>query len=138
MRITDHVTLNLKNNMSTDTVFLDSENAFDTTWHLGLLYNLSEVKFSISLIKLISSFLSQRKFGVSVQGEMSTPKDIQAEVPHGSVLSPTLLSLYINDTTQTSGVYLCLFADDTCIYATDRKEGYVLRKLQRGLSVIET
>jgi hypothetical protein len=29
-------------------------------------------------------------------------------------------------------------ADDTCIYATDRKEGYVLRKLQRGLSAIGT
>jgi hypothetical protein len=34
--------------------------------------------------------------------------------------------------------YLGLFADDTYIYATDRKEGYVLRKLQRGLSAIET
>jgi hypothetical protein len=41
-------------------------------------------------------------------------------------------------TPQTSGVYLGLFADDTCKYATDRKEGYVLRKLQRGLSAIET
>jgi hypothetical protein len=38
---------------------------------------------------------------------------------------------------QTPGVYLCLFADDTCIYVRDRKEGYVLRKLQRGLSVTE-
>jgi hypothetical protein len=64
-----------------------------------------------------------------------TPKNIQAGVPQGSVLSPTLYSLYINDTPQTPGV---LFADDTCIYAADRKECYVLRKLQRGLSAIET
>jgi hypothetical protein len=28
---------------------------------------------------------------------------------------------------------LALFADDTCLYVTDRKEGYVLRKIQRGL-----
>jgi hypothetical protein len=28
---------------------------------------------------------------------------------------------------------LALFADDTCLYATDRKEGYVLRNIQRGL-----
>jgi hypothetical protein len=39
---------------------------------------------------------------------------------------------------QTSGVYLGLFADDTCIYATDCKECYVLRKLQQGLSTTET
>jgi hypothetical protein len=54
---------------------------------------------------------------------------MQAGVPQGSVLSPTLYNLYINDTPQTPGVYLGLFADDTCQYATDRKEGYVLRKI---------
>jgi hypothetical protein len=54
-------------------------------------------------------------------------------VPQGSVLSSTLYNLYINDTPQTSGLNLALFADDTCLYATDRKEGYVLKKIQRGL-----
>jgi hypothetical protein len=39
---------------------------------------------------------------------------------------------------QTPGVCLGIFANDTCIYATDRKESYVLKKLQRGLSAIET
>jgi hypothetical protein len=46
--------------------------------------------------------------------------------------------MYINDTPQTRCVYLGLFADDTCIYATDRKEGYLLRKLQRQLTAIDT
>jgi hypothetical protein len=36
--------------------------------------------------------------------------------------------------TQTPRVYLALFADDACTYSTDRKEGYVLRKMQRGLT----
>jgi hypothetical protein len=35
---------------------------------------------------------------------------------------------------QTPGVNLALFADDTCLYATEHKEDYVLRKLQRGLN----
>jgi hypothetical protein len=39
---------------------------------------------------------------------------------------------------ETFGVYLGLFAYDTCIYATDLNEGYVFRKLQRGLSGNET
>jgi hypothetical protein len=46
--------------------------------------------------------------------------------------------LYINDTPQTSGVYLALFADDIYIHTTDRKEDYVLRKLQRGLTLMES
>jgi hypothetical protein len=62
MRLTAHVTLNFNNNMSTAEVFLDIEKAFDTTWHNGLLYKVSKMDFSASLIKLISSFLSNRKF----------------------------------------------------------------------------
>jgi hypothetical protein len=54
-------------------------------------------------------------------------------VPQGSVLSLTLYNLYINDTPQTPCVNLAIFSDDTCLYATDRKEGDVLRKIQRGL-----
>jgi hypothetical protein len=69
---------------------------------------------------------------------MSTPRKMQAWVPQGFVLSPTLYNIYINDIPQTPGVYLALFAEDTCLYATERKEGYVLRKLQRGLDAIKT
>jgi hypothetical protein len=49
-----------------------------------------------------------------------------------------LYSIYISDTPQTPGVYLALFADDTCLYAADCKEGCFLRKLQRGVEAIET
>jgi hypothetical protein len=38
---------------------------------------------------------------------------------------------------ETPSVYLGLFADDTYMYARECKDGYVFRKLQRGLSAIE-
>jgi hypothetical protein len=59
---------------------------------------------------------------------------MQAGVPQGSILSPTVYNLYINDTPQTSGVNLTLFEDNTWLYVTDRKEGYVLKKIQCGLN----
>jgi hypothetical protein len=74
MRLSGHVTLNFNNNISTATVFLDTEKAFDKTWHLDLLYKLSELKFSISLITLINIFLSQGKFSVSVEGGLPKPR----------------------------------------------------------------
>jgi hypothetical protein len=46
--------------------------------------------------------------------------------------------MYINDVPPTPGVYLVLIAVDTCLYATDRKEGFVVRKLERGLSLMES
>jgi hypothetical protein len=73
-----------------------------------------------------------------VEGGLSTPRNIQARAQQGSVLSPSLNSLYINNTPQTLEVYVALFANDTCLYYTDREEGYVLRKLQRGLTTIES
>jgi hypothetical protein len=88
------------------------------------------LEFSTSFIKLIVSFLSQKKFRVSVEGEMSTPRIMQAGVPQGPVLSPILFNMYIHDAPQTHGVNLALVADDTCLYATDIKEGFVVRKLQ--------
>jgi hypothetical protein len=129
MGLTDHVTLNLNNKLSTAALFLDIEKACYTTWHTGLLYKLSKLEFSINLIKLLSSLLSQRKFRVSVEGEMSTPRVMQAGVPQVSVLFPTLYYMYINYDPQTHGVYVALFADDTCLYASDRKEGFVVRNL---------
>jgi hypothetical protein len=93
MRLADHVTLNFNNKMSTAAVFLDIEKAFDTTWHSGLLYKLFKLEFSTNLIKLLGSFVSQRKFRVSVEGKISTPRVMQAGVPQGAVLSPTLFDM---------------------------------------------
>jgi hypothetical protein len=39
---------------------------------------------------------------------------------------------------QIPDISLGLVAEDTCIHAIDRKESYVLTKLQRGLSAIDT
>jgi hypothetical protein len=115
IRLIEHVILNFNNNIYMAAVFLNIEKALDTTWHLGLLYKLSELKFLISLIKLISSFLYQRKLRVFVEGEMSEPRDIEAGVLQVSILSPTLYSIYENDMLQTPTVYLYLSADDTFI-----------------------
>jgi hypothetical protein len=93
MRLTDLVTLNFNNKMSMAAAFLDIEKAFDTTGHSGLLYKMSTFEFSTSLIQLIGSFLSERKFRVLVEGEISTPRELKAGVPQGLVLSPTLYNI---------------------------------------------
>jgi hypothetical protein len=57
----DPSTLNFNNNMSTAAIFFDIEKAFNITCQLGLLYKLSTLLLSITLIKLIVSFLFQKK-----------------------------------------------------------------------------
>jgi hypothetical protein len=51
----------------TTAVFLDIEKGFDKAWYSGLLYKLSELGILTSLIKLITSLLTNRKFNVLVK-----------------------------------------------------------------------
>jgi hypothetical protein len=84
-RLIDNVTLNFNNNMSMAAEFLDREKAFDTTWHPNL-YKWKKLRFPASTIKFISLFLSNTKFKVSVEDEMSTLKEIQVWVPASFLL----------------------------------------------------
>jgi hypothetical protein len=59
MRLTEHVTSNFNNNMSTAPVLVDIEKAFDTTWNPGFFYKLYKLQFSTNLIHLIISSLSE-------------------------------------------------------------------------------
>jgi hypothetical protein len=123
--------------MSTAAVFINNKKVFDTTWRIDLLYTLLELKILISLIKLISCFLSKkiqclhRRWNIIVKRYAGRGTTRFRPVP-------ALYSIYTNDTSQTPDAYLGLFANDFSIYATDCKECYALRKLQRGLNAIET
>jgi hypothetical protein len=127
MRLVDHVALNFNSNMSTAAVFFNIKKAFDITWHHGLFYKLPKLEFLTNVIMLINLFPLQIKFRASAVGK---GQGMQVGVAQCSVLSPTLYNVYINDTPQLLGVHLTLFAEDNCLYVTNHKEGYVLRKLQ--------
>jgi hypothetical protein len=63
---------------------------------------------------------------------------MSAGVPQGSVLALVLYTLYVNDAPAATGTHDALFADDTCIYATEKHERRVLYKLQRGLTEVNS
>jgi hypothetical protein len=113
--------------MFTAVVFVDIEKALDILY----VYKLSKLEFAASLIELIA-FLTSSKFKILVEGEFSTPREIAAGVPQGSVFAPILYSLFINDVPVAPGTHLALFVDDTYIYATKR-QCRVLCKLQSFL-----
>jgi hypothetical protein len=117
---------------------LDIEKAFDTRWHPGLPYELSELEFSTILNKLIASFLTNRKFTVLVDGKHSASRETVEALPQGSALAPVLYSPYTNEAPAAAGTHLALFADDTCIYMTENHERPVLCKLQRGLTAVKS
>ncbi len=72
-------------------------------------------KDSPSLCSFLSSYLSGRSIAAVVDGHFSTSKPINSSVPQGSVLSPTLFLLFINDLSLIN-YPICSYVDDTTLY----------------------
>ncbi|KAL6416951.1 hypothetical protein ACFW04_014777 [Cataglyphis niger] len=86
-------------------------------WMDGLLYQMIQYNYPIAIIRLIQSYLYDRKLQVRINNTNSKEKAIKAGVPQGSVLGPILFSIYVNDVVRFAKTKLAMFADDTAIYA---------------------
>ena len=78
-------------------VLLDLSKAFDCVDRKILLNKLEYYGIRGQMLKLLESYLSERKQFVDFGGYVSTCKSIDIGVPQGSVLGPLLFLVYINN-----------------------------------------
>ena len=67
---------------------LDISKAFGRVWHASLLHKLKSYGISGQIFGLISSFLSNRRLRVILDGKSSQVYPVNAGVLQGSILSP--------------------------------------------------
>ena len=71
LSITHEIYNSFDEGLEVRSVFLDISKAFDKVWHKGLLFKLSQNGISGNLLDLLSSFLSDRKQRVLLNGQTS-------------------------------------------------------------------
>ena len=89
--------------------------AFDRISHASILHKLESFGISGQIFGLISSFLSNRRLRVVLDGKSSQEYPVNAGVPQGSILGPTLFLLYINDLPDVI-CNIALYADENTLY----------------------
>ena len=77
--------------------FIDLSKAFDSMNHNLLIAKLHTYRLSINALELIQCYLSTRKQRVKINSTYSAWKEVKVGAPQGSVLSPLLFNIFIND-----------------------------------------
>ena len=140
----DHITrlqdaINKYNNNKGYTVgvFIDFQSAFDMMWQTGLLVKLQNLGITGNVFTFIKNFLTDRTIQVKVGNALSRKYLLENGTAQGSIISPLLFLLMINDLPENlQDVESSLFADDSCVFKSGRNLNHIKKIIQENLKKI--
>ena len=121
IKLTDDWRKSLDEKQKVGVVAIDLSKAFDCICHNLLLAKLKAYGLRDTALKLLRSFLHERKQRVICNNSCSNWTPIRCGVPQGSLLSPLLFNIFMNDMNEAvNDSSLRLYADDTTQYMADK------------------
>ena len=97
---------------------------------------MSFLGFTDDTIKSYTSYLSNRKFIISIENAYSDKVSITCDVPQGSILGPLLFLIYINNMPQAVDSKVLSYADDNCLLFQHEDIKTIEEHLNRDFSTL--
>ena len=136
VNLIDNVYNHVDNCKLTRGLFLDLRKTFDTVNHEIMLKKLARFNPNGKMSRWLSSYLSCRTQAVEFNGTLSHAATIYSGVPHGSILGPLLLLIYVNDLPANLSSEVVMFADDTTVLSHGTSHRSVSTDMQSNLDKI--
>lgn len=137
-KVTETILKNLDQGKRAIGLFLDLKKAFDTVAHHILLKRLELIGIRGTPNDLINSYLTKRKQSVLLSEAESDRLEVDFGLPQGTVLSPLLFNIYINEIFNTTkeGEVFC-FADDAGVVVCGDDWGATVQRAEVALLKIK-
>ncbi|RAL67475.1 hypothetical protein DID88_008230 [Monilinia fructigena] len=114
-------------------VTLDVQGAFDALLPRRLLERMRKQGWPMKLLRLIGSFLADRKVMVRLEGTYTAESKTQCGTPQGSPLSPILYVLYLAELLNQDRSLRFGYADDIAIYRASKSVESNVTMLKRDV-----
>ena len=117
IKLVDHVSKEMESGKIPCALYIDLSKGFDTLSFDSLIGKLCHYGVADVELRLLISYLTNRKQYVVYNNHKSDVTEIKAGVPQGSILGPLFFSILINDLINISSkLRFLMYADDTTIY----------------------
>ena len=132
VRLENTIQSALKNKSFAMAVTLDLEKAYDLIWIKGLIYQLRKIGIRGNTLKWITSFLTDRSAQVVLNGVQSRLFRSQNGSPQGSVISPLLFIILVNEIALKRRFCLTgMYADDKFIWQKHKNLFFLKKKVEK-------
>lgn len=125
---TSELVTNIKSNLDlgfiTACIFIDLKKAFDSVNHKILVNKICGLSITNTNLKLIESYLQNRKQFVKIDNGQSEEQNIRHGVPQGSLLGPLFFNFFIND------IFLLDLFGSMIMYADDISVTYKSKSVE--------
>ena len=119
-------------------VLLDYSKAFDQVWRQKLLLSTHVKGIPLKFIRWLNCFLSDRQAKVRFADSTSKSRPMRQGLPQGSVLSPLLFILFVNNLAELlpEDALAAIFADDVTLLATNREKKLAEKEAQNLVDIV--